>query len=349
MPAAKFRILYLGNKLLEHGFTPTSVETLGPLLAKRYKVRIASSFRNKLLRLIHMMASVILNAPRTDAVLIDTYSSSAFHYAWICGFLARCCRLPYIPILRGGDLPQRLESSPRLCKAYFGNAYVSVVPSAYLMTHFETRFKRLLHLPNNIPLKNYPFRERPQLQPKLLYVRAFQEVYNPTMAVRVLARLVESHPDAKLCMVGPDKDGTQADVVALAEELGVAARLELPGRMAKRDWIEMSRDFDIFINTTNFDNHPVSVTEAMALGLPVVSTNAGGLPNLIEDGKEGLLVDCGDDIAMAEAIESLLGNPGKALEIAKAAREKVTQYDWHHLSSRWFQLLDAASQGQAWY
>jgi len=347
MAAAETRILYLGNKLLKHGFTPTSVETLGPLLAKRYRVRIASAFRNQILRLLHMMFSVVVNAPRTDVVLIDTYSSQAFHYAWLCGLLARWCRLPYIPILRGGDLADRLERSPALCKRYFGRAYANVVPSAFLMAHFQTRFENLIHLPNNIPLENYPFLERSRLRPRLLYVRAFQKVYNPTMAVRVLAKLIARHPDARLCMVGPDKDGTRADVVALAGELGVAERLELPGRLPKPDWIDKSRDFDIFINTTNFDNHPVSVTEAMALGLPVVSTNAGGLPNLIENGKEGLLVPCDDDRAMVEAIESLLSQPERAAQIAHAAREKVAQFDWNHLSTRWYRLLDAAGKGEA--
>lgn len=346
MQAGKTRILYLGNKLLKHGFTPTSIETLGLLLAEKYEMHYASSARNQPLRLIHMVWSVVWHARKTDVIIIDTYSTVAFHYAWICGALARILGIPYVPILRGGDLPDRLKKSPRLCQRFFGHAHTNVVPSGFLMSHFENKFGNLLFLPNNIPLKNYRFKIRERVRPKLLYVRAFQEVYNPTMAVRVLAALTKKHGDVRLCMVGPDKDGTQADVEALAKELGVSDRLEITGRLSKPDWIAKSVDFDIFINTTNFDNHPVSVTEAMALGLPVVSTNAGGLPNLIDSGEEGLLVPIGDVGAMTAAIESLLDDPAVAVRMAARAREKVEGYDWDTLKKNWFQLLDGAAEGK---
>lgn len=346
MPADRYCILYLGNKLMKHGYTPTSIETLGQMLADRYDMIYASSFKNPVLRLLHMMLALIWNARRIDAVIIDTYSLMAFHYAWLCGGIAKILGIAYIPVLRGGDLPIRLERSPKLCQRFFGNAYANVVPSAYLLQHFRGRFQRLVFLPNNIPLRNYPYQLRERLRPLLLYVRAFQKVYNPTMAIEVLAKLSETHPDARLCMVGPDKDQSQAEVEALAKRYGLEDRLEITGRLEKPIWIAKSTQFDIFINTTNVDNHPVSVTEAMALGLPVVSTNAGGLPNLIEHGKHGLLVDCGDVSAMVEAIESLLADPEKAQTIAKNARDKVAQFDWDVLKLQWYQLLDRASQNQ---
>lgn len=346
MVQEKGSVLYLGNKLMAHGFTPTSIETLGQLLESQYSMRFASSFRNPLWRLLHMLWVLVRFRKSTQVVLIDTYSALAFHYAWLTGLLSKWLKLPYIPILRGGDLPHRQMRSPRLMARFLNQAFATVVPSGYLWEHFASQYPRCVFLPNNIPLRNYSFKMRQNLCPRLLYVRAFHQIYNPAMAIKVLARLAETYPKARLCMIGPDKDGTLADVMSLARALAVEGRLEITGRLAKQAWIEKSVDWDIFINTTDFDNHPVSVTEAMALGLPVVSTNAGGLPNLIQHQVEGLLVNCGDVEAMVASIKTLLDHPDQAVTMAMNARQKVEAFDWDRLKFRWFQLIDDAIAGK---
>ena len=79
-------------------------------------------------------------------------------------------------------------------------------------------------------------------------------------------------------MVGPDKDGSLEKTKQYAKEKGVLHRVRFTGGLSKTEWIELSKDYNIFINTTNVDNTPVSVMEAMALGFPVISTNVGGVP-----------------------------------------------------------------------
>ena len=94
-----------------------------------------------------------------------------------------------------------------------------------------------------------------------------------------------------------------------------------------------------FINTTTIDNMPVSVMEAMALGLPVVSTNVGGMAYLIEQEVSGVLVPSNDSEAMAQAIESLLLNPDKTHHIITQARERISAYDWSNVRLKWLDLL----------
>ncbi|NNF74921.1 MAG: glycosyltransferase family 4 protein, partial [Flavobacteriaceae bacterium] len=94
-----------------------------------------------------------------------------------------------------------------------------------------------------------------------------------------------------------------------------------------------------FINTTNFDNTPVSVIEAMALGLPVVSTNVGGIPYLISDRHDGLLVEKDDLEGMLKAVIYLYNNPATADEIGRRARNKVEQFDWQRVKNRWLEIL----------
>ena len=109
--------------------------------------------------------------------------------------------------------------------------------------------------------------------------------------------------------------------------------------MTKTDWIKYAQDFDIFINTTNVDNTPVSVIEAMALGLPIVTTNVGGIPYLLEDEKEALLVPSDNVNAMKQAIISLLENPDKTKSLSQNGRKKVEKFDWEVVKKQWVEIL----------
>src|SRR5690606_8905459 len=269
----------------------TSIVVLGRLLEKEgYILYYASSLYNMFFRLFDMIFKVIKYRNKIDFILIDTYSTLNFYYALIISQLGRWFNLPYIPVLRGGHLPHRLKTHPRLCRMLFGNAHVNVAPSRYLKDAFEGEgYAHVVYIPNTISIKDYPFKTRAFEHPKLLWVRSFSNSYNPSRAVEVLNALQATGLDASLCMVGLDADGTLKDVTALAEDLNV--EVTFTGKLPKQDWVRLAEDYNIFINTTTIDNTPVSVIEAMALGLPVVSTNVGGMPFLIKDKHHGLLVD----------------------------------------------------------
>jgi glycosyltransferase involved in cell wall biosynthesis len=252
--------------------------------------------------------------------------------------LARVFNIKYIPILHGGNLPNRLQKKPKLCQMVFANAYQNIAPSGYLKQAFENAgFKNVIHIPNSIEIDKYELKTRVELAPKLLWVRAFASIYNPEMAVKVLQQLQEKHPSASLTMVGPDKDGSLQTTKDFADSIGVA--VNFTGQLAKEDWWQLASEHDIFINTTHFDNTPISVMEAMALGLPVVSTNVGGIPYLLTDKENALLVSDNDDAAMTEAILDLLNDKVKANQLAKNARTFIEQMDWQVVKNEWKQIL----------
>jgi len=149
------------------------------------------------------------------------------------------------------------------------------------------------------------------------------------------------HQSATLCMIGPDKDGSRAAVETLAKELQVDHALEITGRLRKAERIAKSKDYNVFINTTNFDNTPVSVMEAMALGFPVVTTKVGGIPYLFEDGKEGVMVTPNSVKSMTGAIQLLLQQPERPNAIAIAARNKAEQWDWKVIRIKWEKMLES--------
>lgn len=332
-------ILYVGNQLLARGGSPTSIDILAPLLRKEgYKVKAASPKKNKLLRLVDMLVLILKNASSADYVLIDTYSTTNFWYAYSVARLCRRLGVKYIPILHGGNLPERLKKSPKACYSIFSGAFVNISPSLYLESTFrKAGYSNIKYIPNSIDLREYRFKDRKDFKPKLLWVRAFSEIYNPLLAVQTLELLLKKSSEAELCMVGPEKD----DSLEICREYSIRKNLPVTftGKLEKGDWIKLSSDYDIFLNTTKVDNSPVSVIEAMALGLPVVSTNVGGIPYLISDKEDGWLVTPNNPKEMAQAVLELIETPQQTGEIALAARRKAELFNWNEVKEKWNGLL----------
>ena len=333
------KLLYLGNQLSKHGFNKTTIETLGLQLEQEgFTVFYASNKKSFPLRLLDMMWSVINYRKQVSYLLIDTYSTKAFWYAFLCSQLARFFNIKYIPILHGGDLPNRLKKNPMLCRVLFSNAYKNVAPSGYLKQAFEKEgFKNVIHIPNTIEIEKYEFKLRTELTPNLLWVRAFASIYNPKMAVKVLQQLQEQYPSATLTMVGPDKDGSLQTTKDFAKSLGITVNFS--GQLTKEEWWELASKHDIFINTTHFDNTPVSVMEAMALGLPVISTKVGGIPFLLANEQNALLVPDNDITAMTNAVLDLLENKPKNNLLITNARTFIEQMDWELVKQSWVSIL----------
>jgi glycosyltransferase involved in cell wall biosynthesis len=97
---------------------------------------------------------------------------------------------------------------------------------------------------------------------------------------------------------------------------------------------------DIFLNTSNVDNTPVSVIEAMATGLCIVSTEVGGVAYLCARGKEALLVPVDDANAMASAVRSILTDPSLSKRLSRAARAKAEGFGWSEVLPKWEGLLN---------
>ena len=333
------KLLYLGNRLSKHGFNKTTIETLGLHLEQEgFGVYYASNKKSFPFRMLDMMWSVVLYRKQVSYILIDTYSTKAFWYSFLCSQLARFFNIKYIPILHGGDLPNRLKKNPMFCRMLFSNAYKNVAPSGYLKQAFEKEgFKNVIHIPNTIEIEKYEFKLRTELTPNLLWVRAFASIYNPKMAVKVLQQLQEQYPSATLTMVGPDKDGSLQTTKDFAKSLGITVNFS--GQLTKEEWWELASKHDIFINTTHFDNTPVSVMEAMALGLPVISTNVGGIPFLLTNEQNALLVPDNDITAMTNAVLDLLENKPKNNLLITNARTFIEQMDWELVKQSWVSIL----------
>ncbi|MGL2964063.1 glycosyltransferase family 4 protein [Flavobacterium sp. RSB2_4_14] len=333
------KLLYIGNKLSEHGYTSTSIETLGLFLEREgYTVYYASSKKNKFLRMMEMISKTISYSKKVDYVLIDTYSTTNFWYAFIISQLCRFLKLKYIPKLHGGDLPNRIIRTEYFSRLIFNNAYVNIAPSFYSLDAFKkSGYSNLLYIPNTIDLNIYTSFDKQYKSPKMLWVRSFSVIYNPLMAIKVFINLKMMYPDAELCMVGPKKDSSLEKAIRFAKNNNV--EVKFTGKLSKEKWIELSADYNVFINTTHYDNTPISVIEAMALGLPVVSTNVGGIPYLLEHDTNALLVSDDNVEAMTLQINRIFIEPNLANKLTENAKKSIKNFDWDVVKKQWIDLL----------
>jgi glycosyltransferase involved in cell wall biosynthesis len=169
-------------------------------------------------------------------------------------------------------------------------------------------------------------------------MRAFHQIYNPVMALRVLAKVRTELPEATLTMAGQD-NGLQADMQALAAKLGIQGSVRFPGFLNMADKIREGQHADIFINTTRIDNSPVCVVEACAMGLPVVSTNVGGVPDLVTHEKTALLVPDDDVEAMARSVLRLVEDPALSSTLSRNGRELASASAPENVCPKWEKLF----------
>jgi glycosyltransferase involved in cell wall biosynthesis len=342
-------VLFVGNFLSASVGNRAVCEELSDRLAgSGWRVLTTSSRPGRVARMADMLAAVWRYRRVFDVAHIDVYSGPSFVWAEAAAFALGTLGKPYILTLHGGALPEFARRWPRRTRRLLRSAARVTAPSSYLLEGLRSYGNALRLIPNAIELARYPFRLRDRPRPRLVWVRAFHQIYDPSLAVRALALVRSRHPDATLDMIGPDKHDRSLDAArAAAGELGVGAAVRFHGAAPKAEipsWIDRG---DIFLNTTTIDNTPVSVVEAMACGACVVSTRIGGVPHLVRDGAEGLLTEPRDPEAMAAAVDRLVSTPALAARLSRSARSKTEQFDWSVVLPQWHELLEAvASPGR---
>ncbi len=215
-------------------------------------------------------------------------------------------------------------------------AHRIVVPSGYLRGVFARFGLAAEAIHNFVDVDAIPFRERTSLHPVFLSNRNLESHYNVEGCIRAFARVQQQVPDASLVVAGY---GSQRESLeALVASLGLR-NVRFTGRVSLAEMALLLNAADILLNSPDIDNMPLSLIEAQAAGLPIVSTSTGGIPYIVQDGETGLLVPPGDVEGMARASLRLLTEPGLALRLARAARAScIAQFTWPAVQDEWVRV-----------
>jgi glycosyltransferase involved in cell wall biosynthesis len=209
-----------------------------------------------------------------------------------------------------------------------------IVPSEYLVRVFAKFGKQADVIYNLIDTTQFRFRERRQLKARFLSNRNLEVHYGVDRVLRAFAIIQEKLPTASLTVVG---DGSQRNrLKSLAQELGLQ-QTEFIGQIAPDRIAEQYDANDIYLNGSEIDNQPLSILEAFACGLPIVTTDAGGIPDIVTDGVTGFVVPRGDYRMMAERAIQLIKDPNLAHEMTVKGHEECRKYSWESVRGSWIE------------
>lgn len=339
--AADPAVLMIGNFLS----AATGVRGAGEDLADRlrnngWRVATASGRRNSIARGLDMVVTTMQHRVDADVVVVELYSGRAFLWGETVSAFLRAAHKPHVIVVHGGGLPALAARRPRRVARVLAGASCVTSPSPYLARALGAYRDDITVIPNGLDLGAYPFRERVGPAPRLVWLRAMHEVYQPVLAIEVVARLVDRFPEISLLMVGPDKgDGSLERVRSAIDSFGLGDRIQIQGAVPKHDvptWLDRG---DIFLNTSRVDNAPVSLIEAMACGLCVVTTDAGGIPDMVRHGGDSLVAPVGDAGALAGLVASVLEDRDLGARLSANGRATAEKHDWRHVLPQWEALL----------
>jgi len=174
------------------------------------------------------------------------------------------------------------------------------------------------------PSQRDPFRRRINLDDShrlLLFLGNLIRTKGIYELLDVFAHLVKKRPELRLLMIGAEVEKKQ--IAEALTSLGIGPNVSFTGAIPQAEIIGYMNASDIFVFPSWAEGLPNAVTEASACGMPIVATHVGGVPEVVEDGRTGLLVDPKDPVALEAKIDRLLSNPDEARAFALAAREKV--------------------------
>lgn len=280
-----------------------------------------------LLRLWRMLA-------RQDVVHLMANSGWAWHlFAAPAIWMAAWRGTPVVVNYRGGGAAEFLQGAQRQVRATMRRASALIVPSGFLLEVFGRFGMSASVVPNIVDLSRYAPAPADAVRapgPHLVVTRNLEAIYDNESAIRALALLRERIPSAHLTVAGSGPE--LGRLQALVSQLHLDEAVHFAGRLDRGAMAELYRSADLMWNPSRKDNMPNSVLEALASGVPVVSTAVGGVPYLLDHGRTGWLVEPGQPAALADAAALVLGDAALREALIHAGLEEVQRYTWDQVA-----------------
>lgn len=324
---------------LEVGFLAINPRLPG-LLASLQKIKYVRTFVTSIL----YVANLFFQIPKNE--VIHVFSASYFSFVIaptpaiaIGKLFGKRILLNY----HSGEAEDHLERWRRTAVPTLRLVDSLIVPSIYLERVFARFGLQAKAIFNLIETDVFQFRERRALRPVFLSNRNLESHYGVDIVLRAFEIIQKNIPEAVLTVAG---DGSQRMALQnLAETLGVK-HVSFVGRVAPHKIRDFYDAADIYLNGSRIDNQPLSLLEAFACGLPIVTTDAGGIPDIVTDGETGFLVPRGNYQLLAERALQLLGDPALAEKLAQKGKLECRKYSWALVRDAWMDVYEKLASKQ---
>lgn len=331
--------LQLSKRLHDEGHqvlnVRTNMLTYNSILCRIRGVRGVFNF-------ILFLGSLVPTVRRTDCLHIFSNSYlSFFLFTMPAVTVGRWWRKRIVLHYHGGSAGEFLDRWFWAVQRTLRSVDALLVPSSFLTKVFARYGLSTIEIPNILALDEFHFRQRTPLHPRVLIARHLTPPYNVACGLRAFAILCTAFSNATLIIAG---DGSERQaLMALSRKLGIADAVTFTGNVDSAQMRLLYDQSDLFLNTSRVDNQPVSILEAFACGLPVVTTAVGGIPFMTTHGRDALLAPDDDAEALAQHLITLLTNPKLASALVEQGQRRVEDYRWEKIYPR----LAAIYRGEA--
>ncbi len=283
-----------------------------------------------LFRLLPYLGALWRACGRAQLMHVMANSGWSWHlFAMPAVWIASWRGVPVVVNYRGGEAGSFLARAAERVRPTVRRAALLLLPSGFLLEVFQRHGMAGRVVPNIVNLARFHpggGRSADAAAPHLVVTRNLEAIYGIDVALRAFAQVRGQYPRARLSVAG---SGPLAPALRrLADELGLAEAVRFTGRLDPEQVAELYRDADLMLNPSNVDNMPNAILEALASGVPVVSTRVGGIPWLVEHERTALLVPAGDVAAMAQAAVRVLDDAALRERLVGAGLAEAARYRW---------------------
>jgi glycosyltransferase involved in cell wall biosynthesis/peptidoglycan/xylan/chitin deacetylase (PgdA/CDA1 family) len=281
----------------------------------------------------------LLRLRRADVVHVFSASFWSFLLAPLPALLlGRAFGARVILNYHSGEAERHLGRWGLLVHPWLRLAHEIVVPSEYLRRVFARHGYRARVVLNTVDTARHRYRERAPFLPRLLSTRNLESHYRLDVVLDAFAVVKAERPDATLTLAGSGSE--QARLRRKAAAIG---GVTFAGRVEPAAMPELYASHALLLNASLVDNQPLSLLEAFASGLPVVTTATGDIAGMVRDGASGLLVPPEDAAGMARAVLALLADQELALRLARSARRVADAHAWERVGKEWTDVYSGRS------
>ena len=184
------------------------------------------------------------------------------------------------------------------------------------------------------------FRQVGRLQPRILVDRPLESPFNITCLIRAFAFVKQKYPRAELIIAG---EGTQREALENMVRTEGIRGVSFDNHSTYDEPGSSYAEADLYIVPSSYDTMPRSILKAFTAGLPVVTTDAGGITSLVKDRVNGLVVPVNNHVVLAERIFELIENPELVVELTRHAQADARQFEWNQVGESWRKLYRAVA------
>ena len=304
----------LHKKLCEEGFSCDIISTKGtPIQRIRAVWRLLTKGRDY------------------DVFHVHACSDRGFFPAVVGISVGRLLKKRIVLTYHGGGAESFFKKKTKLVRHYLTRTSANIALSGFIGNVFKEYDLPYVIIPNIIELDGGLFRKREVINPNFICTRSLVETYNIECTLKAFQIVQKEYPEATLTILG---DGPLRESLENFVKGNGLQNVHFTGLVKNTEIYDYLDKADIMVSSSRADNMPVSILEGFNAGLLIIASRVGGVPYMIEDGKNGLLFTSDDAAEMAGTMIYAIRNQGNSIQMIENAHQSLTEYTWQKSRDR---------------